>query len=320
MSINLQQIAVERQRITQAIRSFFVERDFLEVDVPCLVKSPGMEPNLDPFLLELAEENKTHTASLITSPEYSMKKLLGNGLRAIFSLPHVFRNGEFFDETHNPEFTLLEWYRQGFDYHACMKETEELIHFIGKQFGKEFPKFKKISMQELFLEKTGLDLAVVGKAEMIAFCDKNSMNYSESDSESDLFYRIFITKIEPNLGNDPIFVYNYPKHQAALARLTQDKLFGERFELYINGIEICNGFTELVDSIEQKKRFIEESLERKNMGKYVFPIDEALISLLSSVANPTYGNALGVDRLHMVLTGRTDIRDVLLFPANRLFV
>jgi len=249
-----------------------------------------------------------------------MKKLLGEGLEAIFTLPHVFRNGEFFDETHNPEFTLLEWYKQGKDYQYCMQETEDLIRFVGKQFNKGFPKFKKATMQDLFLEKTGIDLATVTIKEMIDYCKENDMNYHESDSESDLFYRIFITKIEPNLGDDPIFVYDYPKHQAALARLTPNKLFGERFELYINGLEICNGFTELVDSKEQRDRFLEEAKERDNMGKLVFPIDEALITLLSSVLNPTYGNALGVDRLHMVLTGRKDIREVLLFPAERLFV
>jgi lysyl-tRNA synthetase class 2 len=133
-----------------------------------------------------------------------------------------------------------------------------------------------------------------------------------------VFYRLFLTKIEPELSGN-VFVYDYPKYQASLSRLTEDGKYGERFELYMNGLEICNGFTELTDGAEQRKRFEEESEERKLASKTVHPIDEELLSLLPSLRTPTFGNALGIDRLHMILTGRTKIEDVMLFPAEKLF-
>lgn len=317
---NLHQIATERHKLNKAIRDFFADRDYLEVETPLVVKSPGMEPNLFPFETQVEEPDlTTYQAGLITSPEYAMKKLLGEGLERIFTITKVFRNQEELGGNHNPEFTMLEWYQQGDDYHACMDETEALIKKAGEVFGKTLPDFKRVRVRDLFLEHIGVDLDTATPEVLKEACANHNIHTDETDTESDLYYRLFLELVEPNLGDNPIFVYDYPKHQAALARLSPCGNYGERFELYINGLELCNAFTELTDAAEQRERFIEEADERKDLGKTVFPIDEALLRLLPSIQNPTYGNALGIDRLHMILADKTSIKEVLLFPAADLF-
>lgn len=318
---DVESIARERQTINQAIRRFFTQRGYIEVETPIVVRSPGMEPNLTPFETKVIEPNDdTHNAGLITSPEYSMKKLLGAGMQKIFTLTKVFRNEESLGGHHNPEFSMLEWYQQGEDYQACMSETEELIRYVAnaldKPIGDEM--FEKVRLEEVFAE-LGLNLAQASIEELRSSCGEHNIQTQDDDTESDLFYRLYLEKIEPSFKDRKLFIYDYPKYQASLAALTPDGNFGQRFECFINGLELCNGFTELTDADEQRARFKEEAEERKGLGKKVFPIDEALLSLLPSIQSPTYGNALGIDRLHMVLTGRTRIQDVLLFPGEELF-
>ena len=307
-----QQIAEERARINASIRAFFDARGYTEVETPIVVASPGMEPNLVPFETVVREpDGIEHKAGLITSPEYSMKKLLGLGMEKIFTITKVFRNEESLGGQHNPEFSMLEWYQQGADYKACMKETQELIESVANTQMN----FISRSVKELFDEYVGVDLRSDSLKEA---CAKHNIETAADDTESDLFYRLFLERIEPNV-NGNVFVYDYPTYQAALSRLTPDGNFGERFELYMNGLELCNGFTELTDANEQRRRFEIEAEERRLLGKTIHPIDEKLLTLLPSIQNPTYGNALGIDRLHMALHGRTSIEDVLLFPANQLF-
>jgi len=284
-----------------------------------------MEPNLSQFETIVREPNGTeHGAALITSPEYSMKKLLGHGLEKIFTITKVFRNDETFGGNHNPEFTMLEWYQQGADYQKCMEETEALVKMINEKFQMTNEcqminsKWERKRIRDLFLQHIGIDLDNSDQRTLLDACNSHGIHTTTNDTESDLFYRLFLTKIEPNLSGN-IFVYDYPKYQASLSRLTSDGKYCERFELYMNGLELCNGFTELTDANEQRKRFEEEAQERKRAGKIVHPIDEELLSLLPSVRTPTFGNALGIDRLHMILTGKTKIEDVILFPANKLF-
>ncbi|MFH1405543.1 MAG: EF-P lysine aminoacylase EpmA [Patescibacteria group bacterium] len=312
----LSKIAKERVIINSAIREFFNSRGYLEVETPILVISPGSEPNLAPVKAVLKDfSGREYNASLITSPEYSMKKLLGMGFEKIFTITKVFRNCEEFGGNHNPEFSMLEWYCQGADYHACMQETEELVKSVLNVFGvRSLPvTFARKRMQDLFLEYAYIDLD-----DPIPTLGKGGLGRGLDDTQSDAFYRIFLEKIESHLGKDPIFVYDYPYYQAALAQLTSDGKYAQRFELYINGVELCNGFTELTDTDEQRKRFEQEIHERMNQGKQIFPIDEELLRLLPLIKNPTYGNALGIDRLHMVATGCNSIEDVLLFPINKL--
>jgi len=313
-------IAKERQQMNEIIRAFFVSRGYTEVEVPVLVQSPGMEPDLVPFETSvLTAAGVRIKASLITSPEYSMKKLLGNGMQKIFTITKAFRNAEHFGGEHNPEFSMLEWYQQGADYQACMDETAELVREVCAAFGRDILVPEKVRVRDLFLDLAGIDLNVAKKDDLIERCREVGVHVDEQDSESDLFYRLFLTQVEPHLNKKTIFLYDYPVYQAALAALTSDARFGQRFELYVNGLEICNGFTELTDPAEQKARFLEEAAVRRLQGKTVFPIDEKLLELLPSLANPTFGNALGIDRLHMLATGQTSIEDVLLFSAKELF-
>jgi elongation factor P--(R)-beta-lysine ligase len=318
---NVTQIAREREAINNTIRSYLSGLGSIEVETPLLVASPGMEPNLFPFETEVLEPGgQKFVGGLITSPEYSMKKLLGLGLERTFTITKVFRNMENLGGEHNPEFSMLEWYQQGDDYHVCMDQTEEIIRRCAKALNVNIPQdFERKTLQELFLEHANLYMQSANKSALRNACIRLGIETDESDTESDLFYRLFLTKIEPTFKGKNIFVYNYPKYQAALAALTPDGAFGQRFELYMNGLELCNGFTELTDPQEQRERFQEEADERSELGKTVFPIDEELLKLLGSMHNPTFGNALGIDRLHMVLTGRSSINDVLLFPASELF-
>lgn len=316
---NFTGIANERAKINDAIRRFFRERGFVEVETPVFVVSPDSEPTLSYFQTECNEPSgTTMPGALITSPEYAMKKLLGHGMEKIFTLTKVFRNGEHWGGQHNPEFTMIEWYRQGQDYHACMQETEELVQYVASEFGRTLPSFTKRTMESLFEPFLEEDLAEATRESLRQACQQQEIHIDEGDSLSDLFYRLFLTKIEPALGTDPVFVHDYPTYQAALAAKTSDSRYAQRFELYVNGIELCNGFTELTNADEQRARFELEREERKRLGKPVFPIDEELLRLLPSITNPTYGNALGVDRLHMILTDRPSIEDVLLFPMKSL--
>jgi lysyl-tRNA synthetase class 2 len=313
-------IAKERQLLNETIRAFFRDRGFIEVETPLVVRSPGMEPNLFPFETCVIEPDGTrYDAGLITSPEYACKKLLGAGMKKIFTITKVFRNQEELGGNHNPEFSMLEWYNQGEGYLECMQETEDLLQACAKAFGKELPVFHRVRVRDALLENAGIDLDHATSEMVRARCHALGIHTDVSDTESDLFYRLFLEKVEQDLGNAPIFIYDYPKHQAALARLTDDGLYGKRFELYIEGKELCNAFEELTDEKEQRLRFEEEALERKDNRKTVFPIDEQLLKLLPSVENPSYGNALGIDRVHMIMTGAASINDVLLFPAVDLF-
>jgi len=310
----------ERHRINQLIRLFFISRGYIEVETPTVVQSPGMEPNLDPFETVVSKPDETkYFAGLITSPEYSMKKILAKGMEKIFTICKVFRNKEEFGGSHNSEFTLLEWYSQGVDYQICMNETEELIKICAKEFGQDLSDFHRVRVRDLFLENIGIDLDNASKKDLQDVCKKLDIRTDESDTESDLFYRLFLEKIEPNFGEDPIFIYDYPAHQAALSQKTTDGKYGQRFELYWKGLELCNGYTELVDEKEQRKRFEEEISERSLMKKRVWPIDEELISALPKIKNPTFGNALGIDRLHMALIETKEISDTIALPIKQLF-
>lgn len=295
----LEKIIKARTDLYDAVRGFFRERGYLEVETPLMVSSPGMEPNLDPFVVgELG---------LITSPEYSMKKLLGSGLEKIFTITKVFRSGEFeTDELHNPEFSMLEWYEQGVDYKTGMDQTEELVKHCARKMSvspniEVFESWPRYRVRDLMLEHAGIDL------------DENPFTGDDQDSPSDQFYRVWVEQVEPKLPKDrAFFVYDYPVFQSALARLTPDGKYAERFEAFLGETELGNAFTELVDPDEQRTRFEVEAKEREELGKRVWPIDEELLALLSSVREPTFGNALGLDRLLMVLTNSKSIEDVIL--------
>lgn len=299
--MNLADLFRARHDLAAVIRSFFNQRGFLEVETPFLVKFPDLNPNLSHFVVQGDSKN-----ALITSPEFAMKKLLGQGLQKIFTLARVFRNGETETGRHLTEFTMLEWYEQGANYQAGMTTTEELVRSCLPHLNFEF---RRLHLPSYFRELTGIDFAGATLEEMRSVCQNFGLRTETSDSWSDLFQRFFVVKIEPTLTG-AIFIYDFPRQEAALAALTDDGRYAQRFELYVNGLELCNAFTELTDPFEQRRRFEEELAERTSRGLETFPIDEGLLRLLPSIRYPTFGNALGLERLLMLVLGKGGINDV----------
>lgn len=315
-------ISKQRSQIYKQIRNFFNKNDFTEVETPILVKIPGMEPHLTPFETTFINGKKLY---LNTSPELQMKKLLGAGFGNIYQLTKVFRNGETGGPLHNPEFTMLEWYRENADYKKLMEDCENLIIELAKTMNSKTSDFEKPwpkkSINELFIEHCKINLLKNKKIKKFQTTAKN-LNYNINGCHTwdDLFFKIFLNEVEPKLPkNKPIFVYDYPASQAALAKIKSgEPFFAERFELYINGIEIANAFSELIDAKEQRERLKSEQKLRKKLKKTVFDIDEEFLAGLESIKLPCAGIALGVDRLIMVLLNKKYIDDVLLFPLNKI--
>jgi len=325
----------QRSEIVFGIRNFFRGRGFFEAETPVMVASPDMEPHLSPFATELQRnDGQSLAAHLITSPEYSLKKLLAGGYEKVFELARCFRNGEPWNSQHNPEFTMLEWYRSGADYTDIMRDTEELtaelceqvngstrIEYDGRQFDLAAP-WQRLSVGEAFDRHTGLDLAagIDDPERFIALARDKGYNLSDDENFDDTFYKIFLSDIEPQLGQqEPVILYDFPRSMAALARLKPtDHRFAERFEVYVRGIELCNAFSELTDPAEQEKRFLAEQAERQKLGLPTFPLDKQLLTALQDI-DQAAGIALGVDRLVMLLTDAPSIENVLFFPAKDIF-
>ncbi|MGB9680575.1 MAG: EF-P lysine aminoacylase EpmA [Minisyncoccia bacterium] len=331
----LRNIQIKRAKIKDFIREFFKKEGFLEVETPILVKHAGMEPYLSPISLKFKDDKgKIYKGFLITSPEYSLKKILASGYKKIFEITKAFRQEESFGGLHNPEFTILEWYRTPANYFDIMKDTENLINFLTKRLYKRehffyqgikvdvsLP-FKRMSLKKAFLKFSGIDL---NKTKSLKYFKEIVQNkgykLTKNCDQNDLFYLIFLNEIEPNLEKGkPIFLYDYPIYQGALAKRKKDNPFYvERFELFIAGIEIANAFSELLDYKEQYQRLKEEQKLRKKLKKEFIEIDKDFINALKSGIPSTGGIALGVDRLEMLLLDIKEINDLLMFPAQQMF-
>ncbi len=330
-----------RARMSSALRSFFAEQSFDEVETPCLVPAPGMEPHIRAFEVPFVPETpqgKAATLYLHTSPEYAMKRLLAEGFERIYSLGKVFRNGEIAPH-HNPEFTLLEFYRAGADYHAIMDDLEQLVRraaaavrtvpghaplkvpVAGKLVSLE-ERFERLTVREALRSRTGLDIAVLTTAETLREeAEKKGFRFSPGSlSFDDVFFQIFLTAVEPTLGIDrPTFLIEYPASMASLARLKPgDGMVAERVELYFGGVELANGFSELTDAAEQRERLVEEQQLRQRQGMPVYPLDEKFLAAVGRMPECS-GIAVGFDRLLMLLMEVESIDQVLLFPAHEFF-
>lgn len=319
-----------RAKLLRSIRAFFDARGYVEMETPLLVAKPGMEPHLDPFETELrTPAGERHDAYLITSPEYAMKKLLAGGFSRIYQLGKCFRNGEGSGGRHNPEFTMLEWYRAGTDYLGLMDETEELMKTVAKEvdgpgatFASEMP-WERLSVKDAFAKYAGIDLDRAIADPMFQFeaaASNQIMAPLSGLSWEDRFFRVFLNDIEPHLGKErPVFLYDYPVSMAALSRPSaRDPRYAERFELYIDGLELTNAFSELTDAAVQRKRFEEERALRHSLGKTDLGLDEEFLSSLAEMPEAG-GISLGVDRLLMLLAGEKDIRNVIAFPSDGIF-
>ena len=324
-----------RGKVMEGIRDFFALEEFTEIETPLMVAAPGMEPNLSPFKTTLHnEKGKKTSAYLVTSPEYPCKKMLAGGMEKIFSLGKVFRNEEPYGSlagavvAHNPEFTMLEWYRANEDYTKIMDDIERLIRYcydavsgpVAMPRGLSFNEWERLSAKDAFA-KVGLDLdKLLTREAMAKAASDKGYAVSSNDSFDDCFFKIFLSEIEPGLGIDrPTILYDYPVQMAALSRAKPgDPRYAERFEVYAGGLELANAFSELTDPVEQRRRLEEERKLRGARGKDQPPVDEDFIKAVGEMP-PSSGIALGVDRLVMLLAGAGSIEDVMLFPASELF-
>lgn len=307
-----------RSRVVKQVRRFFDECGYLEVQTPRLVGLPGQEPYLEPMWSEVKEsDGNTHRGALITSPEYAMKRLLAAGFDKIYDLGPCFRNGEPWDGTHDPEFMMIEWYRKGIGIHELMDETEEMTRSVLK----DLPKFRRITVEEAMREYAGVELGpLLGDREaMAAECRKHHQTVNETDTWDDLFFKIFLSEVEPKLGETPTFLWRYPASMAALAQKDPDDTrYALRVELYVGNLELANGFVELADPVEQRARFEEEQGLRRSLGKEVWSIDERFMSALPSMGQAA-GIAFGVDRLAMLVAGSKSISDLMPIPVQERF-
>lgn len=318
-----------RFTILKLIREWFWSQNFIEVETPLIVKLPGQEPNLSPMKINIHDERSEKFSSYLhTSPEYTMKKMLSAGFEDIFYLGKCFRDKESFGGTHNPEFTMLEWYRVERDMFDLMEDVENMVNFILNNLTKNIRpllsldylvKFQRIEMCDLWQKYVEVNLDdYLETNKMYELCKSFGYNASEDETYEELFYRIFLDKIETKLI-EPTIVYNYPAQMASLSKLSdEDSRYAERFEIYINGIELANAFSELTDANEQLKRLEEEKEERKKLGLDVYDVDKEFIKALKTIPKSA-GIALGVDRLVMILGGCKNINDVIVLPAAKLF-
>jgi elongation factor P--(R)-beta-lysine ligase len=313
-----------RQTLQRTLRERLGALGYLEVETPLLVPAPGMEPHITafevPFIPE-TEVGRPRTLYLHTSPEYAMKRLLADGSGPIFQICKVFRNGEV-SGSHNPEFTLLELYRPQADYHAVMADLEEVLAAAAEALDAPEPfgrrPYQRLTVRDALLAETGIDLRSIRDARELAVAAAQvGVTASPDDAFDDVFFRLFLEKVEPRLGLErPCYLLDYPASMAALSRLKpDDPSVAERFELYARGMELANGFSELTDATEQRRRLEEERAFRLGQGRAGYPLDERFLEAVGRMP-PSGGVAVGLDRVLMLLLGAQRIEEVLLFPAR----
>ncbi|HLL00439.1 MAG TPA: EF-P lysine aminoacylase EpmA [Myxococcaceae bacterium] len=319
-----------RQALYAALRRHFAQQGYLEVETPLLVPTPGMEPHITafetPFVPE-TEVGQARTLYLHTSPEYAMKRLLAEGAGPLFQICKVFRNGEV-STTHNPEFTLLEFYRPQADYHAIMEDLEQALAEAGRTAPPGAPgadpafftrvPYERLTVRDAVLRATGVDIrACPDGPSLKRAAEAAGARTGDATSFDDVFFHLFLQKVERGLGHErPTFLIEYPASMAALSRLKPgDPAVAERVELYAKGLELANGFSELTDAVEQRARLVEEQALRRTLGRAVYPLDERFLEAVGRMP-PSAGIAVGLDRILMLLMGAQSITDVLLFPAH----
>jgi elongation factor P--(R)-beta-lysine ligase len=331
------QILQIREKVIDATREFLKKEGFLEVNTSILVPALPAEAHLEIFETTLLDRNRKESKRyLITSPEVALKKLLCQGIGSCFEITKSFRNTESQSSTHNPEFSILEWYRVGADYMDVMKDTEELILHINssitnyelritnKQSKIKFndkiidlaTPWPRMTVREALQKYSGFDLNNAFEFEEMKkiFLDKG-YKFEENTTWEQMFDQIFLNEVESELRNlsTPIILYDYPASMAMLAnRKEDDPRYAKRFEFYIAGLELGDAYDELRDPVEQEKRFKEEMEKITKEGKTEYPIDSEFIELMKNPGLPKCsGIAIGLDRLIMLFSGCTNIRDVL---------
>jgi lysyl-tRNA synthetase class 2 len=291
-----------RAKIIQAVRTYFMDNDYLEVETPCRIPAPALEAHID---AEVSGEWFLHT-----SPELCMKRLLAAGYPRIFQICRCFRQKER-GSKHLPEMTMLEWYTAGHNYFDMMVQCEELIRFVARRAG--FEDFLVYRGNRIDLNAPWPRMSVTDAFERFSSISM------ETAVLKNRFDQITAFDIEPNLGhNQPLFLYDYPAAAASLARLKpENRSLAERFELYIGGMELCNAFSELTDPLEQRTRFENEQKHRIKLGLQAYPMPENFLDSLQFMPEGA-GIALGIDRLVMLFADTANIDDVVAFIPEEL--
>jgi lysyl-tRNA synthetase class 2 len=321
---------VARNRIIASLRAWFADAGFVEVEAAALQVSPGNETHLHAFGTEWVGPGGTRLPRYLhTSPEFAMKKLLAAGEARIVDFARVFRNRER-GVLHAPEFTMVEWYRAGEPYEAMMADCAALVVATAKAASTDvlqwrgrtadpFAAPERITMVEAFARHAGIDLLAVleDRDAFASAATAGGTRVIAHDTWSDIFSRVLSAKVEPNLGvGSATLLTDYPASEAALARLKPDHpQFAERFELYACGVELANGFAELTDAGEQRRRLGADMDEKQRIYGERFPIDEDFLAALA-VMPAASGVALGLDRLVMLATGATNIDQVQWTPTD----
>ncbi|HSN83556.1 MAG TPA: EF-P lysine aminoacylase EpmA [Polyangiales bacterium] len=286
-----------------AIRRFFDERGFIEVDTPAVVPCPGLDVHLSAF--EVRDPAQRRVGWLATSPEYQMKRLLSAGAKRIFQLGRSYRAEEHGCH-HEREFTMLEWYRAEASSDDVIADSEALVAFLAELLADDddasdfyAPPWERVTVEEALRQHAGAELKAL-----------------QDDEER--FFLTWAERVQPRLGLErPVVVTDWPSSMASLARIKPNGM-ADRFEVFIRGIEVCNGFGELTDPREQRERFERDQAERRTAGAPVYPIDERFLDALERGMPESGGNALGVDRLLMLLVGAESIQAVMPFPQECL--
>lgn len=304
-----------RAAMLARIREFFALRGVLEVETPIL----GAAASTEPHLASLATHVQGPTGGrlrmyLQTSPEFAMKRLLAAGSGAIYQITRAFRDSES-GTLHNPEFSLLEWYRPGYDHQALIGEVDELLDAIAGEPGAS----RRISYRDAFLRYLDLDPFVAGDDDLRIRCRAYGLRVADGDARRDLCLDFLLEAgVVPALGAGRVYLYDFPPGGASLARVRDEPLpVAERFELYVDGLELANGYRELQDPAEQRARFRADCALRAERGLPLVALDERLLAALSHGLPDCAGVALGLDRLLMVMLGVERLADVLAFPLDR---
>lgn len=299
----------ERHHMLRTIRAYFQEQDFLEVSTPMLVPSPGTEVHIEsPQVHGLA----AHPLWLAPSPELQMKQLLTQGYERIFQIAHAVRAEEQGDR-HEPEFAMLEWYRTTPDLNTLMDDTVELVRRTARAL---------TGAETVALNGRSIPLSGPWSVRTIEslYAEHGYDAFTLAQHNETEFFQVYVDRIEPRLGwGKPTLVTEWPAPFASMAqRNPKNPRVCDRFEAYVGGIELCNGFVELTDPVEQEQRFREASEKRVRLGKSPYPIDTQFIAALKRGMPPSSGNALGLDRLLMLCTGAPRIQDIIAFPQRSM--
>jgi elongation factor P--(R)-beta-lysine ligase len=327
-------LLIARNRIQAAIRAWLAGEGFTEVDPAALAISPGNEAHLHGFRTEaIGNDGVGRQMYLHTSPEFAMKKLLAAGEVRIHAFSHVWRNRER-GVLHSPEFTMLEWYRVGEGYEVLMEDTLAFLRLAAREAGASVLRFRdrvcdpfaepeRVSVAEAFAVHAGVDVMVSIRADgstdagrLGVDLDRVGVRRAADDTWSDMLSRVLSEKVEPKLGIGRVTILDrYPAAEAALARrVPGDPRVSERFEVYACGVELANGFGELTEAGEQRRRFEAEMAEKARIYGESYPLDEDFLAALK-IMPPAAGIAMGFDRVVMLATGAPRIEDVMWTPV-----